>query len=290
VSTAEFPSKRGGLDPIFTAGTAQVPAVSQSQLALIQQAQTTLYPDALPFLYSGAYRLMGAALYFQQRYKEAFYTHDRGYLAAIESRGTWNIAESLSWAAYVYQECNQHAKAIEAIQEALMVIENRQDEASLRLKAHLLACWTENATRLHEKRTASEKLESSEALLDQLAPNEEFDRSKWLQQADIYALYLKQNDLAAERLQQALDELPARWLLCYLSTALPLAKAYTRMKERDQALHVVQNTLPVIQSVQSGTFTEEFQSFLQDDLLKSFPGDQRCQRAIIDAQKQLAIA
>ena len=92
---------------LHSAGTAQVLAVSQSQLTLLQQAHSTLYPTALPFLYSGAHRLKGAALYFQGKYQESSHAHDRGYLAAIESHDAWNVAESLSWKAYVYQQQGQ---------------------------------------------------------------------------------------------------------------------------------------------------------------------------------------
>jgi tetratricopeptide (TPR) repeat protein/transcriptional regulator with XRE-family HTH domain len=270
-----------------TAGTAQVLAVSQSQLALIQQAHTTLHPDALPFLYSGAYRLMGAALYFQQRYKEAFYTHDCGYLAAIESRDTWNVAESLSWAAYVYQECNQHAKAIEAIQEALKVIENRQDEASLRLKAHLLACWAENATRLHEKRTASEKLESSEALLDQIAPNEEFDRTKWHQQAGNCAMINGDYATAARHFQEALDSLPHHWTLRHAITLVPLASAYAHIGERDKSLEVADKALPALTAMNATLMLQQFAEYIRHDLIEAYPGDPQVQAFVANTRQRL---
>ena len=270
-----------------TAGTTQVLAVSQSQLALIQQAHTMLYPDALPFLYSGAYRLMGAALYFQQRYKEAFYTHNRGYLAAIESRDAWNIAESLSWEAYVYQECNQHTKAIEAIKEALKVIENRRDEPSLRLKAHLFACWAENATMLHEKRIASEKLELSEALLDQLAPNEEFDRTKWHQQAGNCAMIHGDYATAARHFQDALDSLPKHWTLRHAITLVPLASAYARIGERDKSLEVADKAVPTLTAMNATLMLHQFADYIRHDLIEAYPGDPQVQAFVANTRQHL---
>lgn len=242
-------------------------------------------------LYSGVYRLIGAALHFQGKYEQAHTAHEKAYAAALDNADMWNMGQSRSWQAYGWSAQGNHAEALRVADAALRLIDSQYDTESIRLRARLLAFGAENAALLGDERGAETRLDASKQLLEYLPmQHEEFDRTSWLQQAGICALYLKQNDLAAEQLQQALDELPARWTLRYLSTALPLAKAYTRMRERDQALHVVQNAVPVIQSVQAGTFTEEFQSFLHDDLLTSFPGDKRCQRAIIDVQKQLAIA
>ena len=270
-----------------TAGTAQVLAVSQSQLALVQQAHSTLHPDALPFLYSGAYRLMGAALFFQQRYKEAFYAHDRGYLAAIESHDTWNIAESLSWAAYVYQECDQHAKAIEAIEEALKVIENRQDEASRRLRAHLFACWAENATMLHERRTASEKLEASEELLDQLAPNEEFDRTKWHQQAGNCAMINGDYATATRHFQDALDSLPQHWTLRHAITLVPLASAYARIGEREKSLEVADKAVPTLTAMNATLMLQQFADYIRHDLIEAYPGDPQVKAFVANTRQRL---
>jgi tetratricopeptide (TPR) repeat protein len=270
-----------------TTGTAQVLAVSQSQLSLIQQAHSMLYPGALPFLYSGAYRLMGAALYFQGRYKEAFNVHDLGYLAAIESHDAWNIAESLSWEAYVYQECGHHSKAVEAIDEALRHIGNRSDEASVRLKAHLLACWAENAAKLRNKHIAEKKLESSEALLDHLPPNEEFDRTKWHQQAGNCAMTNGDYTVASSHFRKALVTLPQHWTLRHAITLVPLAVAYARLRERDKSLEVAEKAVPVLVAMNATLMHKQFSAYVQHDLLHAFPNDSKVQRFIADAQQRL---
>ncbi len=230
---------------------------------------------------------MGAALYFQQRYKEAFYAHNRGYLAAIESHDTWNIAESLSWAAYIYQECNQHAKAIEAIQEALKIIGNRQDEASRRLKAHLFACWAENATMLHEKRTASEKLESSEALLNQLAPNEEFDRTKWHQQAGNCAMINGDYATAIRHFQEALGSLPQHWTLRHAITLVPLASAYARIGEREKSLEIADKAVPALTAMNATLMFQQFTNYIRHDLIEAYPRDSQVQSFVTITRQRL---
>lgn len=272
------------------ASPAQVLAVSRSQLTLLQLVHTDVYASILPMLYSGVYRLTGATLHFQGKFEQAHKAHEKAYAAALDYADMWNMGQSRSWQAYGWNTQGNYAEALRVADVALRLIALQNDIESIRLRARLLAFGAENTALLGDEQGTETRLDTSKQLLEYLPmPHEEFDHTSWLRQAGICALYLQQNNMAAERLQQALDELPTNWSLRYLSTALPLAKAYTRMRERDLALNVVQNTVPVIQSVQAGTFTEEFQSFLQDDLLKSFPGDKRCQRAIIDAQKQLAI-
>jgi tetratricopeptide (TPR) repeat protein len=269
------------------AGTAQVLAVSQSQLTLIQQAHSVLYPAVLPFLYSGAYRLKGAALYFQGKYKESYHAHDRGYLAAIESHDAWNIAESLIWKAYVYQEQGQYANAIEAIHEALRILDNQSDEAALRLKAHLLACWAENATRLREKRIAEEKLEASKGLLDHLTPNQEFDRTKWHQQAGNCAMVNKDYEAAAEHFQSALDSLPQHWTLRHAITLVPLASAYARLGERDKSLESADKAIPALTMMNATLMHGQFAEYMQHDLIEGFPRDGKVQSFIVDARRRL---
>ncbi len=279
-----------GWNLFHVASPTQVFAISRSQLTFLQQVHTDVYPSILPMLYSGAYRLTGAALHFQGKYEQAYQAHEKAYAAALDNADMWNMGQSRSWQACGWSAQGYYAEALRVTDAALRLIASQNDVESIRLRARLLAFGAENAALLGDEREAETRLDTSKQLLEYLAiPNEEFDSTSWLQQAGICALYLQQNNIAAERLQQALDELPARWSLRYLSTALPLAKAYTRMRELDQALHVVQNTIPVIQSIQAGTFTEKFQSFLQDDLLRSFPGNKLCRCAVIDAQKQITI-
>jgi transcriptional regulator with XRE-family HTH domain len=273
------------------ASPAQVLAVSRSQLTLLQQVHSDVYPTILPMLYSGVYRLSGAALHFQGRYDEAHKAHEKAYLAALDDADSWNMAQSRSWQAYGLSDLGNHADALQVADAAIRLVAHQTDTESIRLRARLLAFGAENAAMIGDARGAGSRLAASEQLLKHLpVPHEEFDRASWLQQAGICALHLKQNNVAAKRLQQSLDKLPVQWALRYVSTALPLATAYARIKELDEALRIVEETVPIVKSVQAPVLTREFQNFLVIELPKSFPGNERCQTITTEAQRQLAIA
>ena len=268
------------------ASTTQVLAVSQAQLTQVNQAHSVLYPGALPFLYSGVYRLMGAALYFQERYEDALRLHEHAYRAAKETLDTWNIAESLSWLGYVYQEREQHSDAIQVIAEALRLIENRTDEADMRLKAHLLACWAENAMSLQEKNIAMERLAASAALLGHISANEEFDRSKWLQHAGNIALVAGEHTTAIDHFEEALATIQPNWMLRRAVTFIPLAIAYARKREREASLAVAKKAIPVLTAMKSPIMNKQFAIYIQEDLLKAYPGDTHI-RAFVKETQQL---
>lgn len=268
------------------ASTTQVLVVSQAQITQINQAHSILYPGALPFLYSGAYRLMGAALYFQERYEDALHIHEHAYCAAKETLDAWNIAQSLSWLGYVYQERDQHANAIQVIAEALHLIDNRTDEADMRLKAHLLACWAENAMSLREKHIAMEKLAESAALLDYISMNEEFDRSKWLQHAGNIALAAGEHTAAIDYFEEALAAIQPHWTLRHAVTFIPLAIAYARKREQEASLAVAKKAIPVLGAMKSPIMNKQFATYVQEDLLNAYPGDTHI-RAFISETQQL---
>ena len=273
------------------ASPAQVLAVSRSQLALLHQVHADVYPTVLPMLYSGVYRLNGAALHFQGHYDDAHKEHQKAYIAALDDADAWNMAQSRSWQAYGLRALGSYADALQVADAAVRLISQQTDTEGIRLHARLLAFGAENAARLGDVRGSETRLGASERLLEHLpAPHEEFDHASWLQQAGVCALYLQQNDVAAKRLEQALNELPVQWALRYVSTAVPLAMAYARMRELDEALRIVEMTVPVVRSVQAPALTTEFQSFLEVALPKSFPGNERCQTITAEAQQQLALA
>ena len=103
-------------------------------------------------------------------------------------------------------------------------------------------------------------------------------------------MHFQQNDIAASRLEQALSQLPVQWALRYISTAVPLAMAYTRMRELDEALRIVEKTVLIVRSVQAPALTQEFQSFLEMELPKTFPENERCRMITLEAKQQLALA
>ncbi len=274
-----------------TAGNAQILAVGRAQLVLVQQASAYLYPSVRPMYYSGVHRLIGAALHFQGRYEEAHQAQEKAYIAALEGADSWNMAQSRGWQAYGLKEREEYLEALDTADAALRLVSCCEDTESIRLRARLLAFSAENAALLGQTKEVERRLEASENLLEYLpGAHEEFDRTSWLQQAGTCAYSLKQYDLAIERLQQALDELPAEWTLRSVSTAIPLASAFTRQKERDRALAVAEHTLPVVKLSQSPTLTRAFTIYLQEEFLTSFPKDSRCQSFVTEAQRQLTLA
>jgi len=274
-----------------TASPAQVLAISRSQLALLQQVHSDVYPTVLPMLYSAVYRLSGAALHFQGRYNDAHKAHEKAYIAALDDADVWNMAQSRSWQAYGLRALNNYDDALRVTDAAARLVSQQTDTESIRLQARLLAFGAENAALLGDMRGSESRLHASERLLEHLpAPHEEFDHASWLQQAGVCALHFQQNDIAASRLEQALSQLPVQWALRYISTAVPLAMAYTRMRELDEALRIVEKTVLIVRSVQAPALTQEFQSFLEMELPKTFPENERCRMITLEAKQQLALA
>ena len=284
-------SLAAGWKLFHSAGNAQVLAVGQAQLLQDQEASAYLYPSVKPLYYSGVHRLIGAALHFQGRYEAARQAQEKAYIAALEGADAWNMAQSRGWQAYDLKARERYLEAMHTADAALRLVSSQQDTESVRLRARLLAFSAENAALLGQSEEAQRRLDASEELLDFLpGAHEEFDRTSWLQQAGTCALSLKQYDLATKRLQQALDQLPAQWTLRLISTAIPLASALTHQTERDRALAIAEQTLPMIHVSQSPTLAQEFMDYLQKDLLICFPTDDRCHTFVVETQRQLALA
>lgn len=274
-----------------TSGNAQVLAVGQAQLYLVQQNHSLLYSSVQPLFYSGVYRLIGAAQHFQGRYQEAFQAHEKAYIAALEGADAWNMAQSRGWQAYGLREHQNYVEAIQMADAALRLVSYQSDTESIRLRARLLAFSAENAAFLGDAIEVQRRLDASKELLEYLPGyHEEFDQLSWLQQAGTCALNLKQYDVAVTHLQQALDRLPAQWTLRAVSTAIPLASALTQKKELNYALALIEKTLPIVKASQSPVLVQEFVRYLQTELLAGFPHDSRCQSCVIEAQRQLTIA
>jgi transcriptional regulator with XRE-family HTH domain len=273
------------------ASPVQVIAVSRSQLTLLHQVHADVFPTVLPMLYSAVYRLNGAALHFQGQYDDAHKAHQKAYIAALDDADAWNMAQSRSWQAYGLRALGHYADALQVADAAVRLVSHQSDTESIRLQARLLACGAENAALIGDVRGSESRLDASERLLGHFpAPHEEFDHASWLQQAGMCALHLQQHNVAAEQLQLALNELPAHWALRYVSTAVPLAKAYARISELDKALRIVETTIPIVRSIQAPTLTQEFQSFLEIELPKSFPDNERCRTITTEARQKLALA
>jgi tetratricopeptide (TPR) repeat protein/transcriptional regulator with XRE-family HTH domain len=263
----------GGWKLFHTTGNAQVLAVGRAQLFLVQQNHALLYPSVQPLFYSGVYRLMGAALFFQEKYEEAHRAQSSAYAAALEGADTWNMAQSRTWQVYGYHARGQHIEAIQAIESALRLTVEHTDESSRRLRSHLLACWAENAAAIGETTTAYEKLDASAVLLEGISPNEEFDRMHWLQIAGNCAFAVRNYFVAIRYYEEALAELPPNWIMRYAVTALPLAAAYAKVGERDASLTVAKKAISLISTLNAPIVNRQLADYIQHDLLELFPGD-----------------
>ncbi len=269
----------------LSASNAQILAVGQAQLSLLQQTNALLYPQARPFLYTGVYGLIGITLHFQERDMEALQTHYNGYLAASATDEPWYIAQSLICQADCYHALGQYDSAIQTIEEALGIIGTSTDEAQVRAKAHLLTCWADNAMMLEDYKTAQEKLEASGEYLDQVIPNEEFDRAGWLLLAGKYALVTKSYTIAIRHFEEALAELPEQWTLRRTMTALGLTKAYARLKERDSSLAIAENLVSMVKIINARMTNRWFIEYLQQDLLGVFSTDVRVRAFVADTYR-----
>lgn len=270
-------------------GPEQVLAVSRTQLDLIQQNHADIYPIVLSMCYSGVYRLIGAAFHFQGCYDEAHKTHEKAYIAALEGGDSWNMAQSRSWQAYGWKARGNYANALQATDAAFRLASEQRTIENIRLQARLLAFAAENAALMGDAYEAESRLTASEQLLEYLPMlHEEFDHASWLQEAGTCALLLKRYDVATEQLRQALLELPPQWSLRYVSTAISLSKALLHVGELDEALIVVQRTVPVAASIRAAILTQEFTSFLETDLLPKVAYDECRQMVVVEAKQQLA--
>jgi tetratricopeptide (TPR) repeat protein len=276
-----------GWQLFHTAGNDQVLAVSQAQLYLVRHNQTHLYPSIQPIFFSGVYRLMGAALFFQGHYEEAQQAQQSAYIAALEGADAWNMAQCRTWQVYGYQALGQHDQAIQAIVSALRLTVGQDDEASRRLHSHLLACWAESATAMREYQVSQEKLEASASFLDAIHPNEEFDRSHWLQIAGNCALTREDYPAATRHLKEALAELSPNWLMRQAVTAIPLARAYARIGERDASMDVARKAVSALSALKAPIMTKQLVEYLRNDLLEHFSGDTSINTFIREAGRQL---
>ncbi len=269
------------------AGNTQVLIVVNIQKYLMQQVHALLYPGIQSLYYSGIYRLMGAALYFQERFEEAQYAQNCAYTAALESADTWNMAQSRTWQAYGYQALGQHDSAIQTIASALHLITIQDDEASRCLHSHLLACWAESATALRDYRTAQEKLEASENLVAAIKPNEEFDYSHWLQVAGNCAQLRGDYTTAIRYYKQALTNLDPCWLMRNSITTMPLAAVYARIGEYEASLDVAMKATSLISRFNAPIMVRQLIAYLQHDLLGHYSDDASIRSFIEIAQRQI---
>lgn len=256
------------------ADTAQILAIGQAQLYILQQSHDALYPHVRPAFYSAVYRLIGAALYFDERYHEARQACTQAYRAALEGNDHWNMSQSLSWQVYVWNVLGKPAKALQTTDMALQIISQQDDIESRILRGRLLAASAENQALLENTRDMENSLNLSERVLERLPKHhEEFDRASWYQYAGLCALHAKQCSLAVHYLQKARNEMLPQWLLRQANVLIPLATAYIYQQELDKSLEIANKAIPIIEIIQSKSIYQQFGRYIQQDLMRNFSGE-----------------
>ncbi len=265
-----------------TTRNTEILVIGQTLLHFVQQNQFLLYPHVSSLFFSGSYRLVGAALFFQGRYEEAHHTQNSAYMAALANADAWNMAQCRTWQVYGYLACGRYREAIEYVEVALRLIADQDDEADHRLRSHLLALWAENATLMHQYALAQEKLGLSEQWLADIVPNEEFDRTHWRQIAGKCALIADDYQSAIKYFENSLAQLSTNSTIHQAITSLSLASAYARAGKRDWSLSAAEKAIPSISFLNAPLITRQLSDYIQKDLKQSFPDDSRVSTFIGD--------
>ena len=275
-----------GWSLFHTANNAQVLAVGQVELALIQQAHALLYPQIRSILYTGVYNLIGRAYHLQEHYEEALQAHMGAHVAALGTGDPLYVSQSLICQADTYQALGQHTNAIQCIEEALRIL-GHHDEEHVRSHAHLLGCWADNAMTMQEFTLAQHKLAEAEPYLDGIGQKEEFDRASWLQLAGKRAIMAGEYRQAVSYLEEANTNSPPQWLVRRAGILIPLAIAYARMGERDMSLQVAQQAVPVLIALNAPMSNRHFADYLRQDILEFFPHDEQIQTFVSETRHKL---
>jgi tetratricopeptide (TPR) repeat protein len=264
-----------------TAANAQVLAVGQAQLYLVQQSHAMLPSRIRSGFYTSVYNLIGKASHLQGRYQEALEAHLNAHVAAMSTGDPWDAVQSLICQADSYQALSQHTAAMEAIEEALCLTGNSSDERRIRSKAQSLAAWTESAIALKDWRIAQAKLEGAADLLDSIKPNEQFDSASWYQLAGKYAFAVGDYRQAIEHLETALKEISPTWLIRRELVLLPLLAAYTWEREREASIATAEQAFSVVKTLNAPTVNQLYTTSL-NGLLEAFPHDKGIRTFVVE--------
>ena len=270
-----------------TASNAQVLAVGQAQLHLLQQSHALLHPRNRSLFYSSVYNLIGMAMNLQGRNEDALQAHESAYIAALQMGETRYVVESLLCQVNAYYGLGQHIRAIETIEEALRILGNSSQEGLIRSKAHLLGCWAASAMTMGEYTTASKKLEESAALVHGIGANEEFDYASYLQLAGNCALAIGDHETAIRYYTEALSELPPNWLIRRAFALLPLMVAYACARDLDASLDMADKAACVVDTLNAPIINKQFTSSVKPGLIGAFPKDTRVHQFVVERTAHL---
>jgi transcriptional regulator with XRE-family HTH domain/ATP/maltotriose-dependent transcriptional regulator MalT len=269
-----------------TAGNAQVLAIGQAQLYLVQQNHAILPSRMRSEFYSSVYNLIGESLKLQGRYHNALEAHVNAHVAAMSTGNPRAVVRSLICQADSYQRLGLHIDAIEVIEEANRLIGNPEEESDKQSKAQLLALWTENALTIKNWNTAQEKLEEATDFIDGVKPNEQFDRASWFQLAGKLAFAMGDYRKAIDHLESARKAVAPTWIVRQILILLPLLAAYTWEGEREACLAIADVEFSTIRALNAPTVNKLYKISLQG-LLEAFPYDNGVRTSVVDKLAQM---
>lgn len=272
---------------LFQTGKINIPqviAVAQTQLALIKQSEHLIAPIDCSVFLSGVCRTIGMGLSFQGHYYGSLKYYQSAHIAALESGDLSSTIQSLLCKANSYHDLKHYADAMQTIEMAFRLSEHQNDIVSIQSKAHILGCWADNAMQQGENILAQKKLEAAAAYLDQISPNEEFDRASWLSLHGKYALIAKDYSTSISYYEKALLELLPNWAVGKILTLIPLVVAYACHREREKGFATAQNTLEVLQMLNSPVMNKLFIDSVEHTLLATFPDDKEIQAFLTNVQ------
>lgn len=264
-----------------TTDSSQALIIGEAQLYLLQRYHSVLPSRDRTLFYTSIYNLLGEALHLQGRPHEALEMHINAHVAAMATGNSLYIAQSLICQSSLYQTLCQYQKAIEATQEALRVIGDSNDEATLRAKAHFLACWADYAISMEDYTIAQNKIDASASFLDYLQPDEEFDHSSWLQLVGKYAFATRDYTTAVGHLEQALVELPPDWIVRRVLVLLPMIASRAWIGDKEGSIAVMHKAVAAICTLNSPHFGKPMHKAFQG-LLSVFPRDSNVQEFVLN--------
>ncbi len=257
-----------------TTGSIQVLTVGKALLHIIQQNHVCIPSRKRNSFYSSVQNLIGQALHFQCRYEEAMEAHVNAHIAALGSGEASEVVRCLFCQSNVHRTLGQYSQSIQVIEEALCYLNDPIDEMLIRIKAHLLASWADNAMNLGEYSIARQKLAESKVLLDDVTPDEEFDLASWFQLAGNYAYMTQDYETATQEYEKALITLSSRWFMRQALILMPLLSTYTCTQNREGILAIFERAVTAVRSLNEPITNKYFVDTVQG-ILVVFENDSR---------------
>jgi tetratricopeptide (TPR) repeat protein len=220
-----------------------------------------------------------------EQYQDAYLAHQRASLAALETGDPLAVIQTRIAQANTLQALGRIPEAMQTLRRATLLQEQiaEQSVETMRIRAHLLACYADQVFSLHDRIQAQRLLDEAASVLEEIPPAEEFDRASWLQLAGKHALECGEAKRAVDFLQQALNCLPSTSLLRRTFILLPLAVAFARLREHEVCL----NVLNQLETFLSATYLPRVRRLAiqgGEAIREAFPKDHAIQAAITALQ------